>query len=195
MTAETSEPTSLASARAQLDALCRKVGLKLVDALPEEAGRRMPNDVSLWSSAYAQLLLWPCGGNDARSIELAAESGQGWFDEVLTKGERVTCGRPIDGYLVIALTGEPDQGAMEDVRRLELSSQVCRKHLIWPSKDDDEVGQWLRVADVTVVGLPDAGTAGGSELYWPEIDSEAQAIWNDLAELGVPATVIKDETE
>ena len=52
---------------------------------------------------------------------------------------------------------------------------------------------WCRIADVTVVGLPDANMAGTSELIWPNIDAEASAVWSDLVRLGAPATALKDE--
>ncbi|HVB78905.1 MAG TPA: hypothetical protein VNE82_03030 [Candidatus Binataceae bacterium] len=194
---EPSEPTDFAAARDQLDLLCAKVGLTRSDALPPaNATGPAPSGAALWSSDYARLLLWPCPGSDAASVEAAARTGQAWFDEVLVQGEHRTGGRPLDGYLVLALPSTPGFEAREDVRRLELSAQVCRKHLIWPSAPDDaedEIGRWQRVADVTVLGLPDVDAAPGAELEWPAIDAQAQALWDDLNSMGVPATVIQDE--
>jgi hypothetical protein len=181
---------------AQVDELCAKVGLQQA-GLPVAAGEHIvPAGTTLWTSSYARLVLWPCGASDAKGVIAAAREGQGWFDEVLVRGEAQSRG-PIDGYLVLALPAAPEADASEDVRRLELSSQVCRKHLIWPAGDADveeAAGTWLRVADVTVVGLPDTMPSSGSELVWPEIDSEAQAVWDDLAALGLSATMIQDET-
>ena len=189
----------LASAYAALDPLSAKVGLVRVDTLPrDEATAPAPQGIALWSSTYARLLLWPCPSSDAATVEASARAGQRWFDEVLVEGERKSGGRPIDGYLVLALPEAPDEDAREDVPRLELSAQVCRKHLIWPSVPDDPDRKsvpWRRVADVTVLGFPDTDVEAvpSGELYWPEIDTEAMALWEELDAIGVSAAVLRDE--
>lgn len=188
--------SSLHLAVAQVDDLCAKVELKRAELPIVASEHAVPPGTTLWTSSYARLVLWPCGASDAVGVIAAAREGQGWFDEVLIRGEAHSRG-PIDGYLVLALPSAPAADASEDVRRLELSSQVCRKHLIWPAGEadtDETAGTWLRVADVTVVGVPDTMPSGGGELVWPKIDSEAQAVWDDLAALGLSATLIQDET-
>lgn len=188
--------SNLDLAVAQVDELCAKVGLQQA-GLPVAAGEHaVPVGTTLWTSSYARLVLWPCCASDAAGVIAAAREGQGWFDEILVSNEARSRG-PIDGYLVLALPAAPAADASEDVRRLELSSQVCRKHLIWPAGEADTeeaAGTWLRVADVTVVGLPETMPSSGGELVWPKIDSEAQAVWDDLAALGLSATLIQDET-
>lgn len=194
---EGTEPADLAGARGQLEELCAKVGLVSINDLPQsETPIRPPNGSTLWSSSYARVLLWPCGASDPASVEQAAAAGQAWFDEVLVQGERHTRGRPIDGYLVLALPQAPDAEAREEIRRIELSVQVCRKHLIWPSSADDADGDpvgWRRVADVTVLGLPDAAAAPGPELQWPGLDIEAEALWNELVSIGVAEAILRHE--
>jgi len=184
-----------ASAYAVLDSLCAKVGFARTEHLPLIDGVAAEG-IALWSSPYARLLLWPCLASDAETIEMTAHSAQRWFDEVLISEERGMGGRPIDGYLVLALPTPPADDAREDVRRLELSAQVCRKHLIWPSLLDDADHAdvpWRRIADITVVGLPNAKIKPGEELQWPEIDSEAKALWEELDAIGVSAVLLKDE--
>lgn len=187
----------LNSAYAALESLCVKVGLVRADQLAQiDDSRAAPEGIALWSSSYARLLLWPCAASDAATVETTAHTAQRWFDEVLIAGERHAGGRAIDGYLVLALPKPPEDEVREDVRRLELSAQVCRKHLIWPSlpEDSDHVAvPWRRVADVTVVGLPDAEIVPGAELQWPAIDSEAKALWEELDALGVSAVLLNDE--
>lgn len=188
----------IASAYAELDPLSAKVGFKRVDSLPHaEATTPAPQGTALWSATYARLLLWPCPGSDATTVEASAQAGQRWFDEVLVEGERRSGGRPLDGYLVLALPEAPQDDAREDIRRLELSTQVCRKHLIWPPAPDDpdrHIVCWRRVAEVTVLGFPDIGAEAvpSGELYWPEIDTEAMALWEELNAIGVPAAVSRD---
>lgn len=188
---------ALSSAYAAIDPLCIKVGLSRTHQLPRVDGTaEAPHGIALWSSPYARLLLWPCQASDAPTVEATANEAQRWFDEVLISGERIMRGRPLDGYLVLALPTRPGDEAREDVRRLELSAQVCRKHLIWPSAPEDadhaEV-PWRRVADITVVGLPDAELVPGEELQWPAIDTEAKALWEELDAIGVSAVLLKDD--
>jgi len=187
----------LSTACEQLDELCRKVGLERAPELPRaDIALQPPEGATLWISSYARLLLWPCGGNESSVVAEAAAAGQAWFDELLVQSERGMRSRPIDGYLVLALPQVPDAKTSEDIRRIELSAQVCRKHLIWPSPPDGaahEVGQWRRVADVTVLGLPTVDAAPGPELEWPELDVEASALWSELSLLGVTETVLFHE--
>jgi len=194
---EGTEHADLAGAREQLDELCAKVGLERTNDLPRpETQVCPPEGATLWSSSYARVLLWPCGASDFASVEKAAVVGQAWFDEVLVQGERDTRGHPIDGYLVLALPQAPDANAREDIRCLELSVQVCRKHLIWPSSVSDvdyEHGRWKRVADVTVLGLPDAPPAPGPDLQWPVLDTEAETLWNELDSIGVAEAILRHE--
>ncbi|CAB3647373.1 hypothetical protein [Achromobacter pestifer] len=191
------DPVGLSTAREQLDELCTKVGLVRAEDLPRPAtALQPPEGTTLWFSSYARLLLWPCGASESTSVDQAAAVGQAWFDELLVQSERSMRGRPIDGYLVLALPQAPDPQALEDIRRLELSAQVCRKHLIWPSSANDvdhEAGRWRRVADVTVLGLPDAAAAPGPELRWPDLDTEAQALWTELASIGVSEAILRHE--
>lgn len=185
------------SAREQLNELCVKVGLHCVPDLPSPGIEiSAPTGTTLWSSSYAFVLLWPCHGGDYVSVEQAAARGQAWFDEVLVRSEQRSLGGLIDGYLVLALPEAPSADARDEIRRLELSSQVCRKHLIWPSSPRDhyhDPSQWLRVADITVLGLPEASAPSGTELQWPELDSEAQTLWAELSTIGVSETILRHE--
>jgi hypothetical protein len=183
-------------AQAQLDGLCCKVGLRFTEGLPEsKSGIVAPRGTALWSSSYAYLLLWPLASTEPSAIRHGASEAEGWFDEVLERLEASSLERAIDGYLVLALPQAPADDAREEVRRIELSSQICRKHLIWPgAAGEEDADVWRRIADVTVLGLPDAETAAAAELFWPDLDKEAQAIWDDLVILGALAVAQKDET-
>lgn len=190
-------PATLSTACEQLDELGRKVGLERATELPRaDIALQPPAGATLWLSSYARLLLWPCEGSDSSVVAQAAAAGQTWLDELLVQSECSMRGRPMDGYLVLALPQSPDAKSSEDVRRLELSAQVCRKHLIWPSPPDGadhEVGRWARVADITVLGLPTTVAGPGPELQWPKLDDEADALWSELSSLGVTETVLLHE--
>lgn len=194
---DASASTDIALATMQLDMLCSRVGLKFAKELPAtQSGLTLPPGAALWSSSYAYLLLWPLQGIEPVAIARGASEAEGWFDEVLSSFEAGHSGRPIDGYLVLALPQPPQDDAKDDIRRLELSARICRKHLIWPAEATNVQSlsePWCRVADVTVLGLPDAETAATDELYWPKLDSEAEAVWGDLKHLGAPETAQKDE--
>jgi hypothetical protein len=97
--------------------------------------------------------------------------------------------------LVLALPAAPAPEADEEIRKVELSARICRKHLVWPSSSEalaKGAGPWARVADVTMLGLPDAITAAGDGLYWPEINLEAEALWKELQNKGAPSVAQAD---
>ncbi len=185
------------AAKQQLDVLCRKVSLRPASKLPTlKHGVAEPPGTALWSSSYAHLLFWPVDSHALGGIEHCTNEAEGWFEEFLSGVEASIGDRPIDGYLVLALPETPASDARDQIRKLELSSRICRKHFIWPAdKDSEEAADaWRRIADVTVLGLPEAAMAGTSELYWPKIDSEAEAVWSDLVQLGAAAAAQRDES-
>ena len=194
---EGTKAPDFAAALDQIGELGKKVGLTRTDLPTPEGVGSAPENTALWTSSYACVLFWPCEASDSVSVEHAAAAGQAWFDEVLIKGERKSHGRPIDGYLVLALPQAPDEVAREDVQRIELSTQVCRKHLIWPSSInvESECSRWVRVDNVTVLGLPYAMAAPGTELHWPELDAAAQEIWAALDTAGVSEALQRYEGE
>ena len=178
-----------------LEPLCAKVALMRDAQLPELVDTPAPPPAAaLWSSSYGRLLLWPVASDEVATIKLAADEGEGWLDALLSQAEHPP-GIPLDGYLVLALPSEPEREANEEIRKIELSARICRKHLVWPSSDEAVAagaGPWTRIADVTVLGLPDAVTAAGDTLHWPEIGAEADALWSALQEKGAPAVVQAD---
>jgi hypothetical protein len=193
----TSETPDFESARSALAQLCDKVRLHpaLLPAM-SAAGVRPPKQSFLWAGDYACVLLWPISETDSAAVRVTALSAQGWFDELLSARERDGDGRTVDGYLVLALPTEPNADLKDEIRRIELSPQVCRKHLIWPGGRNDGDGgvAWLRVADVTVLGLPEAITATSGELHWPDLDKEAAEVWAQISRLGAAAAVEADAT-
>ncbi len=178
-----------------LEILCARVAMVRQPQLPRMADvAEPPVGAVLWSSSYAQLLLWPVSSNESKVIARATDEGEGWLDALLSQIEQSPA-VPLDGYLVLALPAAPSPEADEEIRKVELSARICRKHLVWPSSAEAiaaGAGAWARVADVTMLGLPDAATAAGDSLYWPEIGASAEALWQELQEKGAPSVAQAD---
>jgi hypothetical protein len=189
----------LEKARSEIDDLCGKVGFH-IEQLPKFKNLNIepPPGTTLWVSDYAAVLLWPIDKTSAGPLQIAAEQGQSYFDELLVTKEGAANGRVVDGYLLLALPSAPTNDVQPTIRRLELSSQICRKHILWP-KGPEELHQpavptsmWARIADVTVLGLPDANTAGSADVYWPQLDKEAEKLWREL-ENGNPVVIAQQD--
>ncbi|MGE0665751.1 MAG: hypothetical protein AB7O49_04245 [Sphingomonadales bacterium] len=178
-----------------IETLCTRVAMSRQMQLPDLTEvAEPPVGAVLWSGSYARLLLWPVLSNQRDVIALAADEGEGWLDALLSQAEGAATA-PLDGYLVLALPAAPDPEADQEIRKLELSARICRKHLVWPSPADAlaaGAGLWARVADITMLGLPDAVTAAGDALYWPEIGEAAEMLWRALQEKGAPALAQAD---
>lgn len=186
---EAGNPPNIDACAEALERLCVRVAMARQAQLPRLAEvAEPPAGAALWSSNYAQLLLWPVASNEAEMIARATDEGEGWLDALLSQAERSPA-IPMDGYLVLALPTAPALEADEEIRKVELSASICRKHLVWPSSAEAlaaGAGPWSRVADVTMLGLPDAMTAAGDGLYWPEIGDSAEALWQELQDKGAP---------
>jgi len=178
-----------------IELLCARVAMSRQPQLPSLANvAELPAGTALWSSTYARLLLWPVSSNQSEVIARAADEGEGWLDALLSQAEGALTA-PVDGYLVLALPSAPEREADEEIRKLELSARICRKHLIWPSPADAlaaGAGPWARVADITILGLPDAVTASGDAVYWPEMSEAAEGLLRALQEKGAPAVAQLD---
>lgn len=180
-----------------LDALCARVAMARRPQMPRLLDvAEPPIGAALWGSSYAQLLLWPVSSNESEAIARATDEGEGWLDALLSQDE-LSPAIPLDGYLVLALPAAPCPEADEEIRKVELSARICRKHLVWPSSAEalaSGASAWARVADVTMLGLPDALTAGADALYWPEIGAYAEALWQEIQEKG-PHSVVQADIE
>ena len=141
--------------------------------------------MSWWSGRYAAVVLWPVPSNEMGVLRAEALRAEGWFAEALAAEEANRDGRVLDGYLILALPSAPSDQVQAEVWHLELSSQVCRKHVVWPSGDARQ--SWLRLDSVTVLALPEGVTAVSGEPRWPTMEPEAEALWRDIERLGPAA--------
>jgi chromosome segregation ATPase len=102
-----------------------------------------------WESSFAVLALIPLSSLELEKLTATKESAQEWMWRRLTMYEQ--SGKFLDGYLLFALPMKPDETMRGTVQTLELDTAVCRKHVIWPSPEND----WRDALwKVTVLGLP-----------------------------------------
>jgi hypothetical protein len=170
----------------EFDDLCERVRLHRVQSLPTFQDVQVPAGAALWKATYAYVLLWPVTDHHAVGLRKAAERGQQWIDNLLTGAERKTIGFVTDGYLVLVLREKADDELASHVRRVESSTQVCRKHVVWWDNQPKIAGRqpyWHGLMNVSVVALPPPGPAG-EEIGWPQLDSEAEDVWRVVHEVG-----------
>jgi len=169
-------------ARALVQQRCDKVGLsaKTLNVA------NMREDATFWSSRYACVLLWPIRAATADTLRHEAVVAEGVFHDALNDLEGERRGRPVDGYLILALDAKPPSDVDVIIRALELSSRVCRKHVVWPEQDDahaltdTDERPWPRIESVTVLGLPDVECRNRPDVAWPTLEPEAGQLWAQL---------------
>lgn len=154
-----------------LGPLCTAVGLSA------ELDIATPGGVSLWSGSYAAVAFWPT--NEAQFTAHVGEA-EAWFADYLYGQERRRNARVVDGYLLLAFDRQVTEALRGAVRTMELSTQICRKHAVWPEAG----GVWRRLDAVTVLGLPSGVTSASGEPAWPVLDAEANALWNRIQRSG-----------
>jgi hypothetical protein len=170
-----------------LDALCADVGIRRTAAFPAGPQVTMdhPADAAFWSGSYAQLAFWPAV---EETLADAAAHAQAWIDEALTAAE--SRDRPVDGYLVIGLPRPPEHEATRAfVRRIELSTLVCRKQVVWPCAASP--GGWRGLAAVSVLGFPPAVRVEEVDTM-PVLDPEALALWERIEDIGFAKAAERD---
>jgi hypothetical protein len=183
------------AAIAALDEACGRVALRRLNA--SELETPPPVAMSVWLGTYAAVVLCPVISDSAEGLRRAEAEAEAWIAELLDKYESAGHRRVIDGYLVLAVPNEPANSVADEVRRIELSSQVCRKHVIWPASSTDSEGDrgsgWRRLDAVTAIALPQGVTAATGPV-WPELTEKAGALWQKISEFG-PVAAAYDEAE
>lgn len=166
----------------ELDRRCERVKLTRVDTNQAD----LVSGARIWTGSYAAVLLWPALAKDVQTLESAAKAGEAWLAEFLLSVETARSARVIDGYLLLLLAAKPSEDLLEQVRELELSFRVCRKHVIWPL--DSDTTQRPRLDAVTVLALPDGVTAASGEVRWPELEPSESELWDRIHSTGGAAT-------
>lgn len=154
--------------KAALGPLCEAVDLR-----PEDRPELIPEGSAVWLGRYAIVVLWP---TEAGKLTGDATLAEAWFADFLDAEEVRRNARVVDGYLLLALHEKTDEGQASEVRSVELSTRICRKHVVWPEAD----GQWLRFDGVTVLGLPPGVTSTSGEPEWPALAADARPLWTEI---------------
>jgi len=163
---------------------------EVIDKFSDSVGlRRMPVEriegievsetVVMWASSYARLLLWPIKPTRMSAIEEEAKLGQTFLDQVLSAAESNTRA-PIDGYLLIELPAPPPADLAPVIWRVETSTQVCRKQIIWPIEDR---WGWRGILNVSLLGLPKISSTGAGA-PWPNLTDQEEELSSRILEEG-----------
>ena len=139
-------------------------------------------DGRIWAGRYAQIAL--CIVNEC-SIDAIMNSQETWqqkLDELLIRQEQANL-TVIDGYLILALPVCPDDRLRAQIREVEMDTFICRKHVVWPEKEDAAEVKWRRIFKVTVLGLPPSPElTGGANM--PALSEFQNSIWSHIREMG-----------
>lgn len=138
----------------ELETLANKVDL-VHSELSEMVDAEVPYPTAFWRGAYAQCLAVELPDLDEATFSRAWREAQDCLDSCLQAQERDGLG-PVDGYLVLVLPGPPAEGIRKQVRRAELDTVACRKHVTWPDQLGRDNSEWAGLLLTTVLGLPDA---------------------------------------
>ena len=146
--------------------------------------RRFPaeSDGRIWAGRYAQIALCIVKESSIDAIRDAKESWQQKLDELLIRQEQANL-TVIDGYLILALPDCPDDRLRTYIREVEMDTFICRKHVVWPEKEDVAEVKWRRIFKVTALGLPPSPELAGG-VNMPALSESQNSIWNHIREMG-----------
>ncbi len=148
----------------QLERLAAPVGFQAGGIAVATDGATPPPETLTWSSSFALLALVQIQDMDPAAFAAVVQTAHDWMARQLTESERRA--KFIDGYLLFSLPEAPTDALRESVQQVKLDTSICRKHVLWPSADNDwSEGLWT----VTVLGLPAIGGDGGGVATIPKL--------------------------
>ena len=160
--------TLLLALKEQLERLAAPVGFQGCGIALATDGATPPPETLTWSNSFALLALVPLQGTEPTVFDAVAQTARDWMARRLTENEQRA--RFIDGYLLFALPEEPTNELLASVQRVKLDTAICRKHVLWPSSDND----WVeRLWSVTVLGLPAVEVGNRAAATIPKLPSRA----------------------
>ncbi|PCJ28177.1 MAG: hypothetical protein COA96_01320 [SAR86 cluster bacterium] len=87
----------------------------------------------------------------------------------------------VDGYLILIITGEPNENAKKLIREIELDTKVCRKHVVWPKEDRSELD---KLQFITVLNLPEPLPSNSGSNVSFELSEKAKVLLDEYKRLG-----------
>lgn len=182
----------LATLKEQVEVLALPVGLVFVGPASRVGETSPPERTLIWESSFAVLALIPLSSTEIQALTTTEETAREWMWRRLTKDEHA--GKFLDGYLLFALPAEPNESARSKVQALELDTAVCRKHVIWPSANNE----WSDALwSVTVLGLPPVQPSTAAAIATPELPSAASRaleLYDELENYETAADKLREET-
>ncbi|HYF89779.1 hypothetical protein [Azospirillum sp.] len=152
---------------ARIDALARPVALREADEA-HPARSILPPGGRAWVGTYAWLIVWPIVEPTPTFIDTQCAEAERRVDEALK--EFTDRNEVIDGYVVLALPEPPTPTIRAVVRRAELGTRICRKHVVWWNGED-----WAQMDTITLVGLP-RPNGGGERAAFPALPADKASL-------------------
>lgn len=142
----------------------------------------LPNETSVMSNSYSiafiyQLSLEKCLSSSP--LIKVKEEMHSFIRNVLSDLE-VNKGIIVDGYLLIAFDQEPTEKIKEEVRKIETDTKICRKHIVWPTKNKNTLE---RIQFVTILSLPRPLQSSITATAPFELSAEANAFLTKYGEV------------
>jgi hypothetical protein len=161
----------------ELESLGAAVGFKTIDSIEAIDDIIPPSNIKVYLSSFAYLILVPIESMELEALESTVKIAQDWIWRLLVQEERRA--NYIDGYLLLVLPEFPNNNLWSHIQQIVLDTSVCRKHVLWPSKD----GNWSeRLWSVTALGLPQAQNVKSGTVLIPKLPWAAERalqLYND----------------
>lgn len=152
----------------QLECLAVPVGFQAGGIAIATDGVPPPPETFTWSSSFALLALVQIQDMEPAAFAAVVQTSYDWMERQITENERRA--KFIDGYLLFALPEAPTDALRESVQKVKLDTAICRKHVLWPSADNDwSESLWT----VTALGLPAIEGGGGGAATIPKLPTIA----------------------
>lgn len=185
------EESLLSALTEQLERLAVPVGFQAGGIAEATDGVTPPPETLTWSSSFALLALVQVQEMESTAFAAVVQVAHDWMARRLTENERRA--KFIDGYLLFALPEAPTDALRESVQKVKLDTAICRKHVLWPSTDNDwSEGLWT----VTVLGLPPVKGGGPGAVTIPKLPplaDHALKLYHDLESYEKAAERLGDE--
>lgn len=145
---------------------------------------RVPEKILVMHNGYALIVVYDLSSvdtNNGISLSQTKDKMHDYIRKALLALENQK-GLIVDAYLLLGLASEPDDATIAgEVRTIEMDTKVCRKHIVWPSKDGDGLD---RLQFITVLSLPKPLDSHSINAAPFELSANAKALLSEYKKLG-----------